>query len=256
VSRDTRKDLLQTQDLGSRVVSTAQGLSQWLLNQSSAIVGNVARFSFAAFVTWLCLFYFLRDGDRGLKAATELLPYPDELKHKMLERLNGVVVSSVYGGLIVALVQGALGTLAFAVIGIPSPVLWGTMMAVLSFLPVIGGSLVWAPTAVALAIQGRWVAAIGLSIWGALVISLVENILRPMVISGRTKMHPLLIFLAVLGGIHAFGMLGLFLGPVLVALVTGVLDVYRATVRGELGGDGSALPAAGGAAEEAEAVAG
>jgi predicted PurR-regulated permease PerM len=250
------QDLLQTQDLGSRVVSAAQGLSQWLLNQTSAIVGNLARFSFTAVVTWLCLFYFLRDGDRGLQAATEVLPYPDDLKREMLERLNGVVVSSVYGGLIVALVQGALGALAFAVLGIPSPVLWGTVMAVLSFLPVIGGSLVWAPTAVVLAIQGRVGAAIGLALWGALAIGLVDNILRPILISGRTQMHPLLTFLAVLGGIQAFGMLGLFLGPVLVALVTGVLDVYRATVRGELGNTGSAVPASGGAVEEAESAAG
>jgi predicted PurR-regulated permease PerM len=250
------QDLLQTQDLGSRVVSAAQALSQWLLNQSSAIVGNVARFSFTAVVTWLCLFYFLRDGDRGLKAATELLPYPDDLKHEMLERLNGVVVSSVYGGLIVALVQGALGALAFAVLGIPSPVMWGTVMAVLSFLPVVGASLVWAPTAVVLAIQGRVGAAIGLAIWGALAVGLVDNLLRPMLISGRTQMHPLLTFLAVLGGIQAFGLLGLFLGPVLVALVTGVLDVYRATVRGELGGAGKAVAAQGGAVEEAESAAG
>jgi predicted PurR-regulated permease PerM len=106
---------------------------------------------------------------------------------------------------------------------------------VLSFLPVVGASLVWGPTAIVLAIQGRWVAAIGLAVWGALAVGLVDNFLRPMLISGRTQMHPLLTFLAVLGGIQAFGMLGLFLGPVLVALVTGVLDVYRATVRGELG---------------------
>lgn len=250
------QDLLQTQDLGSRVVSAAQGLSQWLLAQSSAIVGNVARFSFTAVVTWLCLFYFLRDGDRGLRAATELLPYPDDLKHEMLERLNGVVVSSVYGGLIVALVQGTLGAIAFAVIGIPSPVLWGTVMAVLSFLPVVGASLVWAPAAVVLAIQGRVGAAIGLAIWGALAVGLVDNFLRPMLISGRTQMHPLLTFLAVLGGIQAFGLLGLFLGPVLVALVTGVLDVYRATVRGELGSTRVAAPPSGGAVEEAEAAAG
>ena len=248
--------LFQTQDLGSRVVSAAQGLSQWLLNQSSAIVGNIARFSFTAIVAWLCLFYFLRDGDRGLKAATELLPYPDDLKHEMLERLNGVVVSSVYGGLVVALVQGFLGAIAFAVIGIPSPVLWGTVMAVLSFLPVVGASLVWAPTAVVLAIQGRFGAAIGLAIWGALAVGLVDNFLRPMLISGRTQMHPLLTFLAVLGGIQAFGMLGLFLGPVLVALVTGVLDVYRATVRGELGGSGPPPPAANVEAEEAAPAAG
>jgi predicted PurR-regulated permease PerM len=236
------QDLLQTQDLVSRVVSAAQGLSQWLLNQSSAIVGNVARFSFTAVVAWLCLFYFLRDGDRGLKAATELLPYPDDLKHEMLERLNGVVVSSVYGGLVVALVQGLLGALAFAVIGIPAPILWGAVMAVLSFLPVVGASLVWGPTAIVLAVQGRWIAAIGLAIWGALAVGLVDNFLRPMLISGRTQMHPLLTFLAVLGGIQAFGILGLFLGPVLVALVTGVLDVYRATVRGELGGAAQSGP--------------
>ena len=167
----------------------------------------------------------------------------------------------VVSGSPVGAVALCAGALAFAVIGIPSPIMWGTVMAVLSFLPVIGASLVWGPTAIILAVQGRWVAAIGLAIWGALAVGLVDNFLRPMLISGRTQMHPLLTFLAVLGGIQAFGMLGLFLGPVLVALVTGVLDVYRATVRGELGGATPPAPPStpadhAGGDEEAEPVAG
>ncbi|MFQ5744812.1 MAG: AI-2E family transporter [Acidobacteriota bacterium] len=220
-------------DLGATVVSASQSLSQWLLNQSSAIFRNLAQMAFTMVVTMLTLFYLLRDGDRALEAACELLPYPSDRKQEMLDRLNQVVVTSVYGGMAVAAAQGILGGLAFAVIGLPSPVLWGTVMAVMAFLPLVGATAVWGPAAIILAIQGRWIAAMGLAIWGILAVGLIDNLLRPVLISGRTEMHPLLVFLAVLGGIQAFGFLGLFLGPVLVAVVTGLVDLYRGMMRGE-----------------------
>lgn len=243
-------ELVRTPDLQSAVVSAAQGLSQWLLNQSSAVFRNVAGLTFTLIVTWLTLYYLLKDGDRALAAAIDMLPYPAAHKEGMLERLSEVVTSSVYGGLAVALTQGFLGGLAFAVIGLPSPVLWGTVMAVLSFLPLVGAVVVWGPAAIVLMVQGRWVAAIGLVIWGALAVGLVDNFLRPMLISGRTALHPLLVFLAVLGGIHAFGFLGLFLGPVLVAVFTGLVDLYRTTLRGELVAGGARAPFDEGAARD------
>lgn len=230
------QEMVRVPDLGATVVSAAQGLSQWLLNRSSSVFRNLAGLAFTTLVTWLILFYLLRDGDRLLDLAIEMMPYPGDRKEAMLERLNDVVISTVYGGLAVALTQGILGGVAFAVLGLPSPVLWGTVMAIFSFLPLVGAVVVWGPAAVILLIQGRWLAALGLAVWGSLAVGLVDNFLRPLLISGRTALHPLLIFLAVLGGIQAFGVLGLFLGPVLVAVVSGLVDLYRGMVAGEFGG--------------------
>ena len=224
-------------DFEAAVASAAQQLSQRLLALSGSALSNLANLAFTIVVTWLTLYYLLKDGEWMFQRGIELLPYPDEHKDTMVQRLNEVVFSSVYGGMAVALAQGVLGGIAFAVLGLPSPVLWGTVMAVLAFLPLIGAFVVWAPAALVLLAQGRWIAALVLLLWGGLVVGLVDNFLRPMLISGRTRMHPLLVFLSVLGGIQAFGFLGLFLGPVLVAVVTAVLELYRGAVRGDYGDD-------------------
>lgn len=235
VGESRYREMVRMPDLGATVVSAAQGLSQWLLNRSSAVFRNLAGLAFTLVVTWLTLFYLLRDGEALLDLAVDMMPYPGHKKEEMVERLNDVVVSTVYGGLAVALTQGVLGGVAFAVLGLPSPVLWGTVIAIFSFLPLVGAVLVWGPAALILLVQGRWLAALGLTVWGSLAVGLVDNFLRPMLISGRTALHPLLIFLAVLGGIQAFGILGLFLGPVLVAVVSGLVDLYRGMMRGEFG---------------------
>lgn len=264
--------MLESPDLQRTITEGAQRLSQWLLNQTSAAFRNLAELLLTFIITWLTLFYLLRDGDRVLHAVIELLPYPPGRRDAMLSHLNEVVISSVYGGLAVAVVQGLLGGLAFAILGLPSPVLWGVVMAFLAFLPLVGAFIVWAPAAAILAVQGAYGKAIFLAAWGLVAVGLIDNVLRPYLISGRTRMHPLAVFLAVLGGIHAFGFLGLFLGPVLVAVVTGTIDLYREVVSGEVvvadAGDGDeGLPgpadgerqAAGGASdasrrEEAEAA--
>jgi predicted PurR-regulated permease PerM len=225
------RDLVQVPDLRTTIGSTAQGLSQWLLGHSSALITNLASFGLSFAVMVLSLFYLLRDGDRLVKGFVELVPIADEDKRLMVERVQVVIISSVYGGVVVALVQGVLGGLAFWLIGLRSPVLWATVMAFLSFLPVVGPALVWGPAAIVLALQGRWVAGLVLVVWGAVVVGLADNFLRPMLIAGRVKMHPLLTFLAVLGGISAFGFLGLFLGPVLVAVVQALVEAYRMIVR-------------------------
>ncbi|HEX9698698.1 MAG TPA: AI-2E family transporter [Acidobacteriota bacterium] len=223
--------LVQVPDLRTTIGSTAQGLSQWLLGHSSALIANLASFGLSFAVMVLALFYLLRDGDKLVKGFVELVPVADDEKRLMIERVQAVIISSVYGGIAVAVTQGVLGGLSFWLLGLRSPVLWATVMAFLSFLPVVGPALVWGPAAIVLAVQGRWVAGLVLVVWGAIVVGLADNFLRPMLIAGRVKMHPLLTFLAVLGGISAFGFLGLFLGPVLVAIVQALVEAYRMIVR-------------------------
>ncbi len=231
-------------DLESTVASAAQRLSQFLLSTSRGALSNLATLAFTLVVTWLTLYYLLKDGELFVQRLLEIAPYPDDRKEAMLHQLSGVITSSVYGGLAVAATQGLLGGIAFAVLGLPSPVMWGVVMTILAFVPLLGAFVVWAPATIVLLGQGRWIAALLLLLWGVLVVGLVDNLLRPMLISGSTSMHPLLIFMAVLGGIQAFGFLGLFIGPVLVAIVTAVLDLYRGVVRGDYGELGRAAASA------------
>lgn len=152
----------------------------------------------------------------------ELIP-----KSLALQRVD----ASVYGVIVLAVIQGILGGLAFLVLGLPDPFVWGAVMVVLSTIPVTGSFLVWGPAAVYLAATGRWGAALLLAAWGLLVIGLIDNFLRPKLMGQKARVHELLLFFAVLGGLVVFGVAGLVFGPVLLAVTLSLLDVIRQTGR-------------------------
>lgn len=137
----------------------------------------------------------------------------------------------MYGVIVLAVIQGILGGLAFLVLGLPDPFVWGAVMVVLSTIPVTGSFLVWGPAAVYLAATGRWGAALLLAAWGLLVIGLIDNFLRPKLMGQKARVHELLLFFAVLGGLVVFGVAGLVFGPVLLAVTLSLLDVIRQTGR-------------------------
>jgi predicted PurR-regulated permease PerM len=125
------------------------------------------------------------------------------------------------------MLQGTLGGVAFWVLGLPSPLLWGVVMTLLCIIPLAGAPIVWVPSAIILAIQGEYFKAIGLALWGWLVVGTVDNITRPFIIGGRTSLHPLAVFFAILGGLFAVGGVGVFLGPVLLSVTLALLDILR-----------------------------
>ena len=145
-----------------------------------------------------------------------------------MERATEVVGASVYGVLAIAVIQGTLGGLAFWALGVPSAIVWGVVMTFLSMIPMLGAFLVWVPAAIYLALTGHYVKAIFLVVWGTLVIGMIDNFLRPKLVGGRTRLHELLIFFAVLGGLQVFGVLGIVLGPVVLALAMSLIEVFRA----------------------------
>jgi predicted PurR-regulated permease PerM len=191
-------------------------------------VGTVVGFVMMVFM----LFFFVRDGEEMLTTLRELIPMARPHKAKLFEHLAGVTRAMVYGTGLTAIIQGALVGIAFMIVGLPSPVVFGVLAALLSLLPVGGTALVWAPATIYLAAQGRWGAMIFLLIWGALLVSLVDNVVRPMLVSGRAAVGTLTVFIGVLGGIAAFGAIGLFLGPVVLALIIALirfmLEIRRA----------------------------
>ena len=164
------------------------------------------------------LYFFFRDGEEMARRAVGLIPLEEDHKKKLVQHLSQVTRAVVYGSLLTALAQGALVGIAFAITGLPSPIVFGVVAAVVSLIPMVGTGLVLAPAAIVLAAQGRWGAAIFLAIWGVAVVGLADNFLRPLFISGRAEIAALPVFIGVLGGLTAFGPIGLFLGPLVIAL--------------------------------------
>ena len=180
-----------------------------------------------AFFVIITMYYLFRDGDQILTGLRQFLPLEDSQSRAMFARAREVIGASVYGVITVATVQGALGGLAFWVLGLPSALLWGVLMTLLSMIPVTGSWLVWIPAALCLVATGHWVKAIILVAWGALVVGTIDNFLRPKLVGQRAHLHELLVLFSVLGGLKLLGVLGLVLGPVLLAVALALLSATR-----------------------------
>jgi predicted PurR-regulated permease PerM len=174
-------------------------------------------------ITMFLLFFFLRDGDVMLARGRRLIPLDDMRKERLFHQLSGVTRAIVIGTGVTALMQGILIGIGFTVAGLPSPVVFGVLTALFSMLPVGGSAFVWGPAAIWLLIDGRWGFGLGMLVWGVLV-SALDNVVRPMLISGRARISALAVFIGVLGGIPAFGSIGLIAGPVVLSLALALIE--------------------------------
>ena len=195
------------------------GSSGQALTSRAFLIGQVTLdFVVAFFVMLYIVFFLFRDGPRLAGAIARAIPLRPEHTERLLTQFATVVRATVKGNIVVALVQGALGGLAFWALGVPGAVLWGAVMALLSLLPAVGAVLVWAPVAAYFFFSGDLVKAIGLALWGAVVIGLVDNFLRPMLVGKDTRMPDYLVLVATLGGLVVFGLNGFVIGPVIAAV--------------------------------------
>jgi len=229
-----------------RVPMTAPQIQDWILGSIKRVLGHLAASGGAIFVGALgmfaslilmlfLLFFFLRDGDAIALRLVRIVPMADERKGRLVEHLAAVTKAVVFGILVTAMVQGVLVGIAFGLVGLPSPVVFGAVAAACSLLPIGGTAFVWGPGAIALAVQGRWGAATFLVAWGAILVSTIDNLLRPLFISGRAQISTLPVFFGVLGGLAAFGPIGMFLGPVLVALALALMRFVEESQERETG---------------------
>ena len=203
------------------------GLGTALASRTIGIVGSVlGTFIQGLFVVFV-MYYLFRDGKQVRAALSSAIPLRHRQTYGIFMRTREVVSASVYGVLVISAVQGALGGLAFWVLGLPAAVLWSVAMMFLSLIPMTGAFIVWIPAAIYLAVTGSWIKATILALWGVFVISLVDNFLRPKLVGERAKLHELFIFFAVLGGLHVFGLLGIVLGPVVLAIALALFDAFR-----------------------------
>jgi len=208
-----------------------KGVSGQIAGQTLGFLGGLASFIVQMFFVIFTMYYFFKDGENISRTIRDSLPLDREQADSIMSRTREVIDASVYGVISIAIIQGTLGGLAFWVLGLPSAIIWGVVMTFLSMVPMLGAFLVWVPGAIYLALTGHWVKALLLAFWGTLVIGMIDNFLRPKLVGSRTRLHELLIFFAVLGGLSVFGVLGVVLGPVVVAITLALVDVYRAAGR-------------------------
>ena len=209
------------------VVANLTRLGRNLLGLAGGRIGDVITGAFDFVLMAFTLFFLLKDGPKFLEKMRDYMPFPEHDKKQLTKQIKDVVVSTIYGGVIVALAQGLIGIIAFAVVGIRAPVLWGMAMSITSFIPIAGCALVWVPATLYLFAKGLTTQAIILAAIGIFAISTVDNVLRPIIIRGRVSMPLVLVFFSVFGGIQVFGLLGLVLGPLVVAVFVSVVGIIR-----------------------------
>ncbi len=207
----------------SWVVSATQDLLQRAAGLSGSFflgaLGSVIGFS----IMLVLLFFFLRDGDAMCARAKGLIPLDEQRKERLFRQLSDVTRAIVLGTTLTALIQGVLVGIGIAIAGLPSPVVLGVVVALLAMLPMGGAAFVWIPATGWLMYEGRWGFAIFMLAWG-LMVSGLESVLRPVLISGRARISALAIFVGVLGGIPAFGAIGIIVGPVVLSLVLALIE--------------------------------
>ncbi len=205
------------------VLSATQDLLQRAAGISGSVflgaLGSVIGFS----IMLVLLFFFLRDGDAMCARARGLIPLDEQRKDRLFRQLSDVARAIVLGTTLTALIQGVLVGIGIAIAGLPSPVVLGVVVALLAMLPMGGAAFVWVPAVGWLLYEGRWGFAIFMLAWG-LMVSGLESVLRPVLISGRARISALAIFVGVLGGIPAFGAIGIILGPVVLSLVLALIE--------------------------------
>lgn len=196
-----------------------------------AVLAGVSEFAMTTLITFFLLFFFLRDKWHIIETMQSIVPLAHSESAQVQHKMRDMISAVVYGTLTVAFVQGTLGGLMFWWLGLPAPLLWGAVMALVAVLPLFGAALVWVPAALYLLVEGHWEKALILALWGGLVIGLIDNLLLPLLLKNKLSMHTVPVFIAAMGGLFAFGATGIVLGPIVLALAIALLDVWRRRMR-------------------------
>ena len=210
----------------AQLSSAAVTVSRFLATQAFSIGQEYMQFSLSFVIMLYLNFFFLRDGDRLIKAIVRALPLGDEREYKLFRKFAEVARATVKGNLLVAMAQGGLGGLIFWILDIQGALLWGVIMTILALLPAVGAALVWGPAAIYLLAIGETVQGVILLLFGTFVIGLVDNILRPILVGRDTKLPDYLVLLSTLGGIALFGLNGFVIGPVIAALFLAFWQIF------------------------------
>ena len=214
-------------DLGPRLAELGAQIVSWIGSSAFGLIGTAARVTLNLTISLFGLFYLLLRPGETWAAVRPYIPFSGKNAEKLRQRFRDVTTSTIIGTGLTAAIQGALVGLGFALAGLPNALFWGVVTMVFAILPVVGSGLVWAPAALALYFDHRPGAAVGLAVWGAIVVGNVDYVIRPMVFRRWANIHPLVTLIGALAGVPYFGILGLLIGPLALSYLFELIRMYR-----------------------------
>lgn len=209
--------------VGGSLGALARGLLTGLAQTTFSLTLN-------GFILLVSAYYFYVDGENFLRLLMRIVPLSEDYKQQLFHEFRATIIAVFFGTAVVAFIQGALTWLVFVVVGIPSALLWGAIAVFVSLIPVLGPVVVWLPAGVTLLVLGDIWQGVVVVLWGSLLVSTIDNVLRPLLVKGRLHLHPLMVFLTLFGGLAAFGVIGFLLGPIIASLCMVLLRIWRRDV--------------------------
>ena len=214
-------------DIISSITQAAQTFSAILVTQSTNLLKSIVWLILNFFLLVFAMYFFFKDGQLIITSFEKIVPLPKPYGSEILQKFKQVSLAMLYGIFFTAIAQGILGGVGFAVAGISNPIFWGTVMAFLGMLPIGGTGLVWLPAGLYLLGEQHYVAGIFILIWGGGIVAVIDNVIKPMVISRQAKTYPLATFLVVIGGLMVFGLKGAIIAPMVLAGLVSLIHIYR-----------------------------
>ncbi|KFZ28458.1 membrane protein [Pseudidiomarina atlantica] len=225
---------IDTNNLKERISQSLVAATQFLAKETFSIGQNTFSFLISLALMMYLTFFLLRDGSHLIQLIVKALPLGDEREHALFQKFAEVTRATVKGNLVVAIVQGTLGGIIFWILDIPGPLLWGVVMAFLSLIPAVGAAIIWFPVCIYLYATGSWISATVLLGYGAIVIGLADNVLRPILVGRDTKLPDYVVLFSTIGGISLFGINGFVIGPLVAALFMATWQIFMKDFNGEL----------------------
>jgi predicted PurR-regulated permease PerM len=217
----------ETADLQGIGAPIMNALRRFLVSKGPSFLVGVGGMFYEFIIMFVTMFFLFRDGPKIMQFVRSSNPLPSRYESEIIQKFQDMSYATFFGSLLTALVQGCAGALLFWALGMGTPLFWGALISLVALAPIVGAFLVWIPVSAYLMLMGHMTKGIILLAVGGLVVSSIDNVLKPIIIQGRTDLHPLLVFLSVLGGMQAFGFLGILLGPLAVAIFVTLLNFYR-----------------------------
>ena len=202
-----------------------QGLA-WIIDNLGVVVSGFSIWLLDIFIFFVALYYFLKDGSGILKSLVKISPLDKDDTRTIFKRIHLAVNSVIKGNLLIAIIQGTLTAIGFAIFSVPNALLWGAVAVITALIPGVGTGIILLPGILYLFLTENIVGTIGLTVWGVVIVGLVDNLLRPKLVGDALSLHPLLILLSIIGGLFLFGPIGLFLGPIVMSLLFAFMDTY------------------------------
>ncbi len=228
--RDRIPGLPPEAEVIARITGSVGAAAQFLAGSAGGMMKGLAGFLFSLVITLVLMFFLVRDWDTVRSGISRVLPFEAEQNERLMTMTHDLVLASVTATLAIAAIQAVIGGLTFALLGIPGAVLWGVMIGFLALLPMMGATLVWLPASAWLILSGSVTRGIILLLVGALILANVDNVLRPLLLSGRSQVSTPVLMISLLGGLSAFGFIGMVIGPLVAALLTALVQSYHASL--------------------------